>query len=338
MSGYLSYFGDGDSWFVISILATFTAILIYLILWMFSKMIQSDSLNRFSKAEAMQAGATLLMVVFIIFFIQSVEQFSISYFFGCVPGEVCTLTLGCGNEKTTNIENLGGVIGLLKCRFADKAMTMAEIQYYAKEKAETPMNLLNLYISIVGLPIFQGGYLENIWREVEGYRLATNITTNMLIGLNTATVVADYVKNTMLTVFLPLGLFLRSFHFTRGLGAFFMAFAIGMYFIYPVLYIVTDPGFIKPFIPPSSPQPGLKPCYPTYTGIINSLVTYTQPSGGSLGRLSLTDIIYNASSIYTSVILHPFVIFAVTLMFIRYMMQILGGETMSLMRMVARVV
>jgi len=343
MAGYLEYFGEGETWYFLAILASFTAIMAYLLVWMFSRMIQSDKLGRTAKAEMLQSGATLLMVVFVVAFVGAVEEFTLFHFFGCNPeDQVCKVSIGCGTEKTTELENLGGVLGLLKCRFADKAKSLADIQSSVTEAAETPLNLLNMYISIIGLPIYQGGYAANLWKEVEGYRLANVISTNMLVGLNAAIVIADYIQNNMLAVFLPVGLFLRSFHFTRGIGAFFMALALGMYFIYPVIYVVTDPGFIKP--PPPPPEPAgvgaqAPPCYPTFSGLIFSLAQYTQPSSGfSAGKLSVGSIINNAATVYTSVILHPFIALAVTLMFIRYLMNVLGGEPMTFMRMIARVV
>ncbi|MDP2717255.1 MAG: hypothetical protein Q8P02_00770 [Candidatus Micrarchaeota archaeon] len=47
-----------------------------------------------------------------------------------------------------------------------------------------------------------------------------------------------FIGFTMLTYFLPVGVVLRAFAFTRPVGAFFMAVALGSYFVLPLTYVV----------------------------------------------------------------------------------------------------
>jgi len=48
----------------------------------------------------------------------------------------------------------------------------------------------------------------------------------------------DLIARTAFTIFLPLGILLRTFSFTRGLGAFFIAIAISFYLVYPLTFIL----------------------------------------------------------------------------------------------------
>jgi len=54
----------------------------------------------------------------------------------------------------------------------------------------------------------------------------------------------DYMFITMLQLWLPLGLVLRAFPYTRGAGGFIIAFAIGFFFVYPLSFmiIISLPG------------------------------------------------------------------------------------------------
>jgi len=47
----------------------------------------------------------------------------------------------------------------------------------------------------------------------------------------------DLIARTAFTIFLPLGILLRTFTFSRGIGAFFIAIAISFYIVYPLTFL-----------------------------------------------------------------------------------------------------
>lgn len=47
----------------------------------------------------------------------------------------------------------------------------------------------------------------------------------------------DLIARTAFTIFLPLGILLRTFTFSRGIGAFFIAVAISFYIVYPLTFL-----------------------------------------------------------------------------------------------------
>ena len=195
-----------------------------------------------------------------------------------------------------------------------------------------------MYVSIAGVPVYQGSWNGSWFQEAENYRLLNALVTTLLIGLNSIQVLIKYVSMNMLTIFLPFGLFLRSFHFTRGVGAFFIAIAIGLYFIFPVVFVITDPGFVKV----SSSQLGgtqmikAKSCYPTFSGVVSAAAS--SPSGGGDSSAALPSMVALVKKTYTSLLLHPFVALSITLVFFRYLMYFFGGEPYELMRFMAKMV
>lgn len=355
-TGYLTYFNPSVvsglapnlQWYVLGIMASMLVITVHALLIAFGKAFNLQELEKYAKAEILNALATVLMVVFLITLLNQVEDFSLRYFLGCQGGAfgspaVCP-SFKCGGS-TISVDKLTNSIDLLQCRLSDKAAAFADLQQQLTQSAVdrdpfSVFNRLNMYISILGIPIFSGQYVSSWFKEAETYRLLNIFMTNLLVGINALVVTADYVKATMLTFFLPLGLVLRAFQFTRSIGAFFMALAIGMYFVYPVLYVITDPGFVKPTYNPSKPiQTGQPLCFPTFSSVSYSLYsTVPNPSSGGGGQMELSQLSNDIANIYATLLLQPFIIFAVTMVFVRYMTYILGGEPADILRALAKVV
>ncbi len=328
-------------WLPMAIIASFIIILLHGFFIGVARAFNMQEFERYSKSEILNAFATLLMVSSFIFLVTAAESFIIDNFIGSqtldCAGQPFVVGQGAGSGS-----RLTSALDLLKCRISDKATALATVQEEISEAASVPLNLLNTYISLIGVPVFQGNYVSSWHREVETYRLLNNFITNLLIGMNTLIITTQYIKNNMLTFFLPLGLVLRSVYFTRGIGAFFMAMAIGFYFVFPALYILTDPGFVKPTFSAPAAQAAAPPplCYPTFSSVTYSIYSSTtagSPSGGS-STLSLEQLRSDVGSIYASIIIQPFIIFGITIVFIRYLTNILGGESQDILRGVARVI
>ncbi|MFH0737271.1 MAG: hypothetical protein V1827_01690 [Candidatus Micrarchaeota archaeon] len=349
VSGYLKGFdyaslagvdpGSDLAFLPLTILATVTIAIIYAAVMAVAKAFNAQEVERHAKAELLNGMATILMVCSLIVMLNAVEDFTIQYFL--CSGVNCP-SFECAGETIT-IDELDNSLDLLKCRVGDKAAAFAQIQEQVTKASATPLNLLNLYISLLGIPIFTGQYVSAWYKDAETYRLLNHTLTVLLIGMNAVVVVADYVRNNMLSFFLPIGLFLRSIFFTRGVGAFLIAIAIGFYFIFPVVYIITDPGFVKPaYVAPAktSDQENAM-CFPTFSGIsysIYSAIGSQTSSSSSGGTISLDQLKNDITSVYSSVLLQPFIAFAITIMIVRYMITVLGGDSMDLIRAVAKVV
>lgn len=361
-SGYLCTFNPpmvgslpaDMQWGVLALTASILIVIVHGMILGISRAFSMNDLERYAKSEILNAVATALMVIFLLSTLQAVQTFAIGYFFGCtgsgtgIPNAIGGGVSGCVKLSCAGVDvgisDMKDSIDLLKCRLSNKASGFADLQQQIMQTAVSgnpfsAFNRLQFYIGFVGVPVFSGQYIGSWFREAETYRLLNTFITTFLIGSNTLIVAAEYIKNNMLSFYLPLGLLLRAFPYTRGIGAFFIALAIGLYFIYPLLYVITDPGYVKPSYSPaqSAPKPGL--CYPTFSSItyaISSSNTGSTSSGGV--DLSLTQLSTDIASVYTSLLIQPFVIFAITMIFVRYMTYVFGGEPNDILRALAKVV
>lgn len=344
-SGYLAGFDPGMfgglspdlQWLPMALTASMIVIMIHALILAIGRMFNAGELEKYAKTELLNAFATILIVVFLTAMLTEAERVSVDTFF--CNGKICP-SLDCGGAQVT-VQNLTSALDILQCRMADKASAFANMQEQVTVAAAVPLNMLNIYIGIIGIPVLQGNYVSSWYKEAETYRLINNLLTVLLIGTNAIVIVVDYVKNNMLGFFLPIGLLLRSFQFTRGVGAFFMAVALGFFFIFPVVYIVTDPGFVKPaFTAPAQPSSiDNTLCVPTFSGLtyyVQASIQGTTSTGST--QLSLDELRSDVSLVYSSLLLQPFIAFSITLMFIRYLMYILGGEPQDIMRAVAKAV
>ncbi len=337
MFSNISWFGE---WLPLAILATITAIIFHIILMMFSRAFKMEPLEQYSKSEILQVGATALMAIFLVTILAGITDS------GFLTGFIVDGASKCkGTSYSYGVGEYGmnGALGLIKCRLGENANTLSDVFAFANADHSFDFDRLTIYISLLSLPVFMGNYNGDWYLAVENYRALSQLSMNLLISVNAQIKFVDYVSQNMLQMFLPLGIILRTFHFTRGIGSFFISIAIGLYFIFPTVFLITDPGFISTSLPSNPSVVSQKPgfCYPTFTGAVAlAQSSGTQSSGGSSGGygLSVNQALLYISKVYSGLLLHPFITLAVTLIFVRYMMYILGGQPYDIMRMVAKVV
>lgn len=334
-------------WIPITATAVMVLVLVYGLLLGLAKAFNLNELERHSKSELLNAGATFLLVIFLVAILGGVESFSLNQIL-CSSG-TCR-TLDCGGvsysvyhpSDPSSSTGLSGVYDVFKCRLSEKAYQFSTLQEEVSSAAALPMFLLNMSFGLVGVTLFSGNMVSDWYYQVESFRFVNQLLTTFLISTNALIVVAQYVKVNMLAFFLPVGLLLRSFYFTRGLGAFLMSLAIGLYFIFPVIYILTDPGYSPPVFraAPTPPSIASPLCYPTFSGVIYNVyssASAASPSSGSSG-LSLSELRSGLASAYLSILIHPFLSFAISMVFIRYMIYVFGGDSQDLLRAMGKVV
>ncbi|MDD5171780.1 MAG: hypothetical protein PHF60_01970 [Candidatus ainarchaeum sp.] len=321
----------------LTILAVMTAIIIHVTLLMIGRAFSIHELETYAKSEILQAGATAFMAIFLVVIVGSAMSVASMFIAGNVQ---------CAGDSI-HIESGSGVMddaySAIRCRIQSKAQDLAEVQKDIQTDSTIALkfNALNLQISIFGLAIFNGNWVSSLYKETETYRVVNNLATTMLISLNAQSQLLEYLRLNMLDVFIPVGILLRSFYFTRGPGALMISLGIGMYFIFPVFYVLLDPGFVAaPPAAPSSQQIMPNPyCYATMSSSATILRTLEVSGGqGSSSGLSLTNIKDDLAQYYVDLMLHPLIAFFLTLVFIRYLMTILGGDTYELTKMVSKVI
>ena len=330
-------------WLPMCILAVMASVGVYNLLLMIGRAFSVRELESYAKSELLQSAANGFMAIFLILMLGGAMEIAGSL----IEGEVT-----CGSEAI-NIENTGdagianGVMNdayeVVLCRIQEKAVALSEAQEQILGSAETWSTFakLDMQASIVGITFFKGDWNTNIYQKAERLRIANNLITSMLITLNAQMELITYIKNNMLGVFIPLGILLRNFYFTRGPGALMIALGIGMYYIFPVFYVLLDPGFVPatPELESGTEDDSMKYCYPTMSTAVSVINTVNEGDGGATASgLSLGDLESELSTVYTQLILQPLIAFFLTMVFVRYIMMILGADTTDLTKMISKVI
>jgi len=342
-----------DIWLPLTLLAVMTVFIFYTVFYMIGRSFDIPELERNSKAEILQVLATAFIAVFLVILVNGAIGLSATVLaIGAgedIGGytEEATVLLVCEEEMySADINSEFGmdqVIDGIRCKIKERALQVSAAQRRATTGSDT-MNLFNFRnfgISIVGIPIFHGSWDGDTYQATEERRIVNNLATVMLISLNAQSFFLTYVKANMIHIFLPMGILLRSFKLTRGVGAMFISLAIGLYFVFPVIYVLLDPGFVGVDIPEAADEgPGITEyCYPTM-GTATTMYTAVQQSAASLGAsgLELASLRDALSRAYASLIIHPLVALSLTLIIVRYMMTVLGGDPYALVKLVTKVI
>lgn len=313
------------TWLPLCGLAVFISAALHGVVYGVGYALNSESIKRYAFSELLQTAATAVIVISLVGILTQAFEFM-----GTIG------SISCGDEAITS------PIDADMCRTQEFREELKEKKKYVFDADKGPEIVYSLHMSVFSVPFFQGNWIPSIHKEVETYHSIAFICTNLLIGLSAKLFALNYIKQNMLTVFLPLGIILRTFYFTRGIGALFMSIAIGFFFIYPTVVFMMDSSFIEGNTGPPLPEI-------TTTGMCNipvfgsfsfgSAAVEMTSSSGSASQISLSNNLASfVADIQTALIYSNMVGFALTLTFVRYAATILGGDVAPFMGMVGRLV
>lgn len=222
-------------WFVLTIIAIFISFSLSAIAYMLSKLFESESLFKWSKTEFLYALSTtfILLLIFTIFI--SLDKLMVGFALQASESQPAVYA----QVKAYSKDNPHALLAL----YLDRISTCAREEYvWIGCLSVIPMTLSK---SSVGDKAAQGK--DNADFIVASTEKVTMNLLNSAMYQITYAVYSSYVQKhlllfvqqTMLTLFLPLGILLRTFPFTRGAGNMFIALAIGFYVVYPTAYAMT---------------------------------------------------------------------------------------------------
>lgn len=330
-----SFYGDWANWLPLSLLATMMAILIASSLVIFARIFSIRELEAYGNSEIMQALATGFMAIFLISLITGATAVARTFIAGDIGCSEKSIHIG-----TTDKSTMDEAFSAIRCRIQSRSKELAEIQsnIMTDSGIAARFNVVNLAFSLFGITVFKGDWVTSLYKETETIRIISNLTTVTLIALNAQSFFIEYLKNNMIHVFIPFGILLRSFYFTRSVGGLMIALGIGMYFLFPVFYILLDPGFV-PSKPPLPSRVDAKPfCYATMSSTVTTLRSIESTGLGGTSQLTLDSLKEDLSKSYLSLILHPFIAFSLTMVFVRYLMSVLGADTYEMLKLASKVI
>jgi len=314
-------------WLPICILAVIVSVSIQAIIYAIGYSFNLDNLKRYAQAELLQAAATaLIAIVLISALIQSFDFISSLGSIDC-GGEIIDSPIQADACRTQEILNK---VGNLYDEVLDKDWGR-EIGYSTQ-------------ITLFGIPVFNGAWMvDSIYNDVETYHSIAYICVNLMIALSAKLFLLQYINENMLAVFLPLGIILRTFHFTRGIGAFFISLAIGFFFIYPTVTFMMDSSFMESLDEPALPETIVSgfcniPMFGSFSFGSAALASYGDRSSSAESIALSHSLSSFVATMQTGLLFNTLVAFAITVTFLRYGTMILGGDIAPFMGMAGRLI
>lgn len=313
-------------WFTNAVLAVIVTAFIFGIIYVIAYAINSFPLRRYATSEFLQLAATALMVIGLVTFIQ----------LGSAAVSTALEGLGVPCMGETYVEPISAAM----CKTEERLIFFDEAWSFLRDDVRGAEWFYYFTISYYGVPLFQGLWVPSIHRQVETAHYLAYKIVSIQLSLNAQMFLLKYIRENMLTIFLPLGIILRTFYFTRGIGGFFIALALSLYFIYPTaLFIMTAVSVGPPAVPvPSLTTVGL--CdLPMYSGMAfgsANLATMAGTGGSTMASASVSNIASFVNTVFVRMFYENMVAFAIALTALRYAGVLLGTETGVFLNMVSR--
>ncbi len=318
---------DNWSWSFICIFAVLISMLAHGILYIIGKSIGARGLQRYALTEMIQVSATAVMLIALV---------------GLIIGAFDLTSEMFGGTITCQGESIADPIRGDMCRTAELMTAANKLYKYAYAASVAAEMKYSLSIYMFGFPIYQGAWNSAWHKEIETLYYLGHTTVELMFFLSAKMFMLKYIQENMLQFFLPLGIILRTFHFTRGIGGFFIAIGIGFYFIYPTVVFMMDSSFVATTSAPELPDiltTGMcnLPMFGSFS--FGSAALESSNIGASASNLSLSHNIGSfIANMYTHLLFSNMVAFAMTLTFVRFATTILGGDIVPFMGMVGRLV
>ncbi len=320
----LPYWKADTGWMGICMFAVLITAILHGMLYGLGIAINSQHLQRYAKSELLQTAATAVIIIALLGLLE--QSFAMAAGFGQVT---CSL-----NDKV-----ITDPIEADLC-FTQDALNKINDAYNAAFDADNKEIAYSLTISVFGFPVWLGSLDDSLYKEVETYHSICYIAVNLMIALSAKMFLLIYIKENMLAFFLPVGIILRTFHFTRGIGAFFIALAIGFFFIYPLVCFLMsgaeapDPPELPDII--TTGMCGI-PIFGSFS--FGAAAISYETTAASANQIAISDDLAGfVADIQTKLFFTNMVAFAITLTFLRYATLILGGDAAPFMAMVGRLI
>lgn len=321
-SGLLAGWGATSTWFLVAVLAVVVTGLVLGMIYVIAYAFSFNTLKRYAVLEFLQLAATALMVIFLVLMIEVGSAF---------------LTGLVGSQMICKEKSFVEPINAAMCKTSERLEYFNNLFNYIKEADKWPERFYHFSVTAYGIPIFQGLWFKAIHRPVETYHYIAVKISSIMISLNAQMFVLKYIKENMLAVFLPLGIILRVFNFTRGIGGFFIALAISLYFIYPtVLFIMASTSGAPPTVPQLvQTRPDMCDT-PVLAGLSVGAAPSQSLSGSSTMLINIASINSFMSTVFVKMFYENMVAFAIALTAMRYATTLLGGESGVFLSIVGR--
>ncbi|GEM_PF-2402228 len=222
----LSFAAQPEGWEVSSILAMLIAALLISFVYAGGIAFESEGLKLAAKHEAYEWITTLLMFALFLFAVATIDQFSTgvaSYWFP--------------NENLNAIpapKHINFAVNISERLLSEQATLLGQIATLSKDIVDESTKSFYCSAIYAGFSLNPCMGFGAFSRPLSMYAAtvgASIATTNSQLFLLKIT------PTFVLLIVFPLGIFMRCFAISRGLGGFLLSLAFGLYFVYPLMII-----------------------------------------------------------------------------------------------------
>jgi len=343
--------GGVSPWFSISMIVLFIAFSGAVIFYMIAYAFNSDQYKRIAFAELMQVAASFLLIGFLFGFemfetdlVTKLEQTS-----GAITS---ALMLSGGGQIPSGA--LNGQIQInsfdVSYAFLRNMLSCAENKlnttYENSKSIETIINTgIQTTVTLPGkkktsLPLPNPiSLFPSLSETAAAYEYQANELTWLIIFLYAQIAVLKFFETSMFTVFLPIGLILRSFPPTRGAGAVLVAIAIGFYFVYPLtftlLYVASPKQIEGCNVRVALDTTQLEKTCPMNIGATTQILSSSSDLAATLDA-AVQPLQAGTSDLKFAAFVYMLISLGVTFIFVRSLSSILGADISEIGRSMLR--
>ena len=245
---------DGSNWGLVAfagiVLATFFSALAY----MFSRAFRQRHLEAWAKSEIYQALGNILLLGFLFGFLFFFTDPSTGLIGQLAKGNtVCAATTGdyphidCVRTMLNNtraaLEDQAGSLLAVNMRVQMYA-TMGRFWDFSMNWPPYTSDPLSLAVALQFAKGFRVSPFAGVGLIGDSLGLLFQALFMWIASMIAQEFFLQLVRDALFPITLALGLIMRTFFFTRKLGGLLIAIAVGLYAVYPLLYILLAPQFI----------------------------------------------------------------------------------------------
>jgi hypothetical protein len=343
------FLGAVSPWFSIALLAVVIALFGAGAVYALGVSFNVEPIKRAGSAELAQAAASLILILMLF----GAEQFEVGLLdqlertTGAVTAAIYAPEMFQGAAATGEIRMNPFDVSYA---FIRNMLTCAERQYMRTYDNSIGNEFIaNFRLAFtVEIPILKQGtplepmaMIPTFARNVARAEYDADELTWLSIFMYAQLAVLKFFETSMFTVFLPIGIILRSFPPTRGAGAVLTAVAIGLYMVYPLIFTILYVGTPKvidgcAIYVPMDTQKITKTC-PIAAGAVSGQIDQAQTVASGT-EIDMTKVESGMASLKYSAYVYMIVSLGATFMFIRSASTILGADISEIGRSMFRMI
>ncbi|VVB56712.1 Uncharacterised protein [uncultured archaeon] len=324
-------YAAGD-WFRITMLAILICLFANAIIFTLAKAMHSTTAERFAVSEFYQVSASAILVLVVVALLS--QAFGLIQMLGILPAGTTTQCMGSGLDVWKE-----GPPAIIQCHLQEKITYTEGLFNQAKAINSGVESMTTLCLYVMSVQVYCGDWDSALHAQMESAHLLANKLTPIGIALHAQYSFIAYLARNMLSVFLPLGIFLRIFPGVRGIGGLLIALAIGFFFVFPLAYVLLDPTTSRPNpdqLLPAVNQPSA--CFSTFSGAVTMITQMATTKQNTVATPDASEVGQELAKLQTEAFIIPLAALAITLMFIQTSATLLGGDAGEIMRFITKVI